>query len=335
MAPTTSRDRWLTWAIRIVGLLVIGALAYLGVSMYQGLVQARESSVSDRAISNLQQAVRDNPENPNVYILLGDAYRETGDPSGAIEQYEKALELEADHPVALSGLALVAMQQEEWRTAEGYWQKAIEVLRTNKFAAQDLRLEKAYYHYGATLIQVNELEDAVANLKEALRIRRDDADTHYALSVAYRELGSVNKQKESLEAALLFVPTMPEANYDRALLYLAEGDEASAAELLRRSVDAAPGRDEPLEELLKLGSFEDRMAAARSLEDTDASAALIEARIAAALDPEDVDATRFVARLLGRLDSPEDERAAWERVLNLRPDDPEAIEALAALDAGS
>lgn len=335
MAANRSRDRMLTWAIRIVGLLVIGALAFLSYSIYQGQRQAKAASVSERAIANLKQAVKENPDNPSVYILLGDAYRDTGKPADAIKQYQKALELEADHPVALSGLALVAMQQEEWRTAEGYWQKAIEVLRKNQFAAQDLRLEKAYYYYGTVLIKVGEYEDAVANLKEALRIRRSDADTHYALSVAYRELDSVNNQRTSLEAALLFVPSMPEANYDLAMLYLADGDKASAAELLRRSVDAKPDRKEPLEELLKLGPFKDRMAAATSLAKTDPAGALVEARIAAALEPEDVDTARLVARLLQRLESPDDERAAWERVLNLVPDDPEATQALEALSPQS
>lgn len=335
MALTSSRDPWLTWAIRIVLVLVVGAAAFLGFSVYQGEQQAKNSSLSNRAIANLKDAVRENPDNPSVYILLGDAYRDTGKPSEAIKQYEKALELEADHPVALSGLAMVAMQQEEWRTAEGYWQKAIEVLGENKFAAQDLRLEKAYYYYGTTLIKVGEFEDAAAVLKEALRIRRDDADTHYALSVAYGELGSVSNQRESLEAAVLFVPSMPEANYDLAMLYLADGDKASAAELLRRAVDNAPGREEPLDELLKLGPFNDRMAAAQSLANTDPAGALIEARIAAALDPEDVNAARLVAKLLQGLDSPEDEKAAWERVLNLVPNDPEATEALAALGADS
>lgn len=335
MAANRSRDRMLTWAIRIVGLLVIGALAFLSYSIYQGQRQAKAASVSERAIANLKQAVKENPDNPSVYILLGDAYRDTGKPADAIKQYQKALELEADHPVALSGLALVAMQQEEWRTAEGYWQKAIEVLRKNQFAAQDLRLEKAYYYYGTVLIKVGEYEDAVANLKEALRIRRSDADTHYALSVAYRELDSVNNQRTSLEAALLFVPSMPEANYDLAMLYLADGDKASAAELLRRSVDAKPDRKEPLEELRKLGPFKDRMAAATSLAKTDPAGALVEARIAAALEPEDVDTARLVARLLQRLESPDDERAAWERVLNLVPDDPEATQALEALSPQS
>ena len=335
MAALSSRDRWLTWAVRIVGLLVIGALAYLAYTVYMGQRQAESSSLASRAVANLEQAVKDNPDSPDAHILLGDAYRDTGRPSDAIKEYNTALELDPDHPVALSGLAIVAMYQEEWTTSEGYWQRAIDILSKNQFASQDLRLEKAYYYYGTVLIKLGEYEDAIANLKEALRIRRSDADTHYALSVAYREIGSPSNQREELEVALLFVPTLPEANYDLGLLLLEDGDEASAAELFRKAVDGAPDREEPLDALVALGPFSERMEAAESLAESDPEAALYEARIAAALDSENIDAVRLVARLLQRLDSPEDERAAWERVLNLIPNDAEAAEALEALDTDS
>ena len=325
------RDRWLDWTIRIVGLLVIGALAFLAYTVWQGEREKRQGSIASRAIENLEAAVRADPDNPDARVLLGDAYRDTGQYADAVKQYDAALELDADHPVALSGLGLVAMEQEEWRTAEGYWTRAIEVLQKNEFAAQDRRLEKAYYYYGLVLIQLSEYEDAVAYLREAIRVRRDDADTHYALSVAYRELGSTANQRKSLEAALAFVPSMPEANYDLGLLLLAEGDEAGAAELFRRSADNAPGRPEPLAELEKLGPFEERMAQATSLLSTDPAAALLEARVAISLEPTSVDAARMVARLLQQISTPEEATLGWERVLELVPDDPEATEALKAL----
>lgn len=335
-AALSPRDSWLTWAIRVIGLFVIGALVFLAYTVFQGQRQTEQGSIATRAIANLEQAVKDEPESAELRILLGDAYRDTGKPADAIEQYDKALELSPDHPLALSGLALVAMQQEEWRTAEGYWQNAIEVLSKGQYALTDERLEKAYYYYGTVLIKLSEYEDAVAYLKEALRINRSDADTHYALSIAYRELGSVSKQRESLETALLFVPTMPEANYDLGLLYLADGDEAAAAELFRKSADSAPGREEPIDQLMALGPFEDRMKEATSLADSDPGAALHQARIAAALDPTSVDAARLAAELLRTIGlSPEDEKAAWNRLLDLVPDDPEATEALAALGSDS
>lgn len=332
---SSPRDRWITWATRLVAVLVIGTLAYLAYSMYVGARQDQQGSLASRAIYNLRETVRKNPKSAQAHVLLGDAYRDTGRFTNAVEEYNKALDLEAEHPLALSGLALVAMRQEEWRTAEGYWQKAIEVMAKGQYANQDPRLEKAYYYYGTVLLELKQYEEAAATLKEALRIQRTDADTHYALSLAYKGMELPGKQRESLQNALLFVPDMPEANYDMAMLYLADDDKASAAEHLRRAIDGAPERKEPAEELEKLGPFEDRMAEAKKLADTDLVAALGQARIAAALEPKDVPAVRLVAQLLQKIGSPEDEKNAWQRVIDLVPDDAEATQALAALNSGS
>ena len=83
---------------------------------------------------------------------------------------------------------------------------------------------------------------------------------------------------------------------------------------------------------MALGPFDDRYEAASALEDSDPEEALYEARIAVSLDPEDVDALRLTARLWEEAGETEAARTVWERVLALLPDDPEATEAVAAID---
>jgi tetratricopeptide (TPR) repeat protein len=115
------------------------------------------------------------------------------------------------------------------------------------------------------------------------------------------------------------------------LLLLADGDEAGAAELFRRSSDNAPGRAEPMAELEKLGPYAERFAKAKSLEATDEKAALVEARIAIALEPQKLEAARLVAALLDGLGTSEEAIAAYERVLTLSPDETAAAEAIVRL----
>lgn len=326
-------DGWLDWTIRILGVLAISALLYLGYTIWQGERQARETSISARAIDNLEEAVKADPNNVQARVLLGDALRDTRSYSKAIEQYQAALDIDPESSGALAGLGIVAMAQGEWQTASGYWESAIDILREVPMAEADLRLERAYYYYGLTLIELVEYEEAVGYFKEALRIKKSDAGTHYALSVAYGRLESFGKQKEELEAALAFVPSMPEANYDLGLLVLAEGDEARAAELFRTSADNAPGRAEPRTELEKLGTFEERFAAAQAAFSADKERALAEARVALALAPTSVDAARMVATLHQELSSTEVALQAWNKVLQLVPNDPEAEAAVADLTA--
>lgn len=323
--------RVLDIAVKVVGLLVVVALVYLGYTVWSTQRGIQENSVTGRAIEALVAQVKENPRDAGARVLLAQALAADGRLDDSVEQFQNALEIEKDNAAALEGLGLIAMRREEWRTAEGYWQRLVDSLKSGQFSGQDQRLEKAYYYRGVTLISLKEYEDAVLYLKEALRMRRDDADTHYALAVAYRELDSPSNQRKSLETALAFVPTMAEANYDLGLLLLADGDEAGAAELFRRSADNAPGRAEPLAELEKLGPMTERLAKAKSLVASDAKAALVEARIAIALDPSNIEAARLVASLLEELGKKDDAKAAYERVLQLVPQDPDATEALARL----
>ncbi len=318
-------------AVKVIGLLVVVALVYLGYTVWSTQHSVQDNSVAGRAIKSLVAQVKKEPRNAQARVLLAQALASDGRLDDAVEQFQNALKIEKDNAAALEGLGLIAMKREEWRTAEGYWQQLVDSLKSGQFANQDARLERAYYYRGVTLISLKEYEDAVLYLKEALRMKRDDADTHYALSVAYRELGSTANQRKELESALAFVPTMPEANYDMGKLLLADGDEAGAAELFRRSADNATGRAEPIAELEKLGTAADRLAKAKSLQATDEKAALVEARIAIALEPANVDAARLVAVLLEHVGTKDEAVTAYERVLQLVPQDPDATEALKRL----
>jgi len=324
--------RWLDIAVKVVAVFVVAALVYLGYTVWSNERAKTENSVTGRAIENLIQVVKDKPRDPGARILLAQAFASAGKLDDAVEQFQNALKLDEGSTTALEGLGLIAMKRGEWRTAEGYWRRIIENLKGGQYASQDQRLERAYYYLGLTLIEVKDYENSVLFLKEALRMKRDAADTHYAISVAYRELGSLSNQRKELETALSFIPTLPEANYDMGLLLLADDDLAGAAELFRRSVDNAPGRAEPMEALAELGPFSERLAKAKELEKGDAKAALVEARIAIALEPTNLESARLVASLLDGLGNKADAIAAYERVLSLVPSDTVSVEAIERLD---
>ena len=324
-------SRTLGTALRVVSVLIIVALVYLGYTVWSTQRQVSQGTVASRAIEALVQQVEKDPGNPDARVLLGQALAAAGRVDEAVEQLNAALSIAQDHTAALEGLGLIAMRRGEWVTAEGYWRRILDVTKDSQYAAQDLRVERAYYYLGLTLIERKQYEDAILYLKEALRIRRGGSDTHYALSVAYREIGSIANQRKELETALRYDPMLPEANYEMGLLLVADGDRAGAAEHFRRSADSAPSRAEPLTELERLGPFEERLAEAKRLQDVDAAAALVEARIAIALRPQDIDAARTVARLQEKVGSTADAKPAWERVLMLVSGDPEATEALTRL----
>jgi cytochrome c-type biogenesis protein CcmH/NrfG len=321
--PDIRTGRWLDIAIRAVFVVVVAVAAVLGWMVWSNSRVQAVSSPAGRAVENLQKIVRGSPGNPNARIKLAEALSYSGRTDEAVEQYQAALKLQPDYLPALAGLATVAMQRRDYKTAESYWLKVVGLLDTSATAAKDARLDQAYYGLGVTYVDTQRWEEAVRALKEALRIRSDASDTHYMLSVAYRELDYPDKQKEELLITLAFDPNNAQANYDLGLLALKSGDVPAAAELFRIAADRAP-------EAVELPQIE-RLAKAHSLEAKDVAGALVEARIAAALDPASVDAVRLVGQLSEKKGDKTRALNAFQRLLEMAPSDEEANQAIKRL----
>lgn len=314
--------------------LVVALGGYLAWSVWAHGRAVDSSTPALRAARSMEQLVRKNPNDVQMRLRLAQLYTIAGRDRQAIEQYEVALKLHKDDVPALSGLGFIASRQKEWKTAEGYWLKVVGLLRDKPGSDTDRRLETAYFYLGTSMYEENRYEDAIGYFKEALRIRRDASDTYYALAQAYRAIDAPAQYRQNLEAALAFDPKMPEANYDFGKVLLAEGDVAKAAEHFRTSADGAPtGVDKPGLALEQLGTAEEHLAKARSLEKKDARKALTEARIATALDPTRIDGLLLKASLYEATKQKSKALETYEAALKIKPDDATARKALERLGA--
>ena len=325
-------DRWFriaTWVLAVTVLLVAGYLAW----SYFSDVRLRDTqSPAARAIANLEAMVAKSPSVALARVRLAEALMANGQQSDAIKELEIALTLEKDNVAALTDLGLIAMQRSDWVQSEAYWKKLVTILSGAEMSAQDQRLADIYYYLGTTYVELTRYEDAVANLKESIRIKRDSSPVHYMLSVAYQRLGLLEMQQEELTIVLAFDPSQAQANYDMGLLMLKQGDIAAAAELFRIGADGAPdGVTDPQKQLDLLGKTPERLAQAVELKTKDPKAALSDARIAAAIDPANVVAVRLVAELWEANKDPKKAQNAWERVLELVPGDVQATDAIKRL----
>jgi tetratricopeptide (TPR) repeat protein len=333
---TQRKDRWLDIAIRVSVVAIVALIAWIGYLFWANSQTQAVSSPVGRAVENLRKIVGADPGNADARIRLAEALAFAGRLDDAVTQFDAALKIRPDYMPALSGLASVAMQRRDYKTAETYWLKIISMLENVQTAAKDQQLDTAYYGLGVTYIDMKRYEEAVTALKDAVRIKADASDTHYMLSVAYRELKYPDKQKEELNITLAFDPNNAQANYDLGLLILKEGDIPAAADLFRISVDHAPTSKAtlPQKELDKLaakGDAKTRLARARALFETKPADALTEARIAAALDPVSTDAVRLVAQLWEKQGNKERALNAWKRLLEMSVSDAEADQAIKRL----
>ena len=107
-------------------------------------------------------------------------------------------------------------------------------------------------------------------------------------------------------------------------LLLKDGDKATAAEHLRTSITAAPHIQLPKTALDELGPFSTRLAAARRVQASDLKAALVEARIAVALEPKNAVAAVLLGDLYAKSGDKTKAAAAYEQALTVEPDNASA-----------
>jgi tetratricopeptide (TPR) repeat protein len=331
-APALPVDRWIaraTWLL-VVAVLVVGA--YLGWTYYSDQRLAATQSPAARAVANLQSAVASAPNDAMSHVRLAEAMVANGQEAAGVLELQVALKLDKNNASALVDLGLIAMDHREWSTAEADWNRLVGLLKGAQMATKDQRLADVYYYLGTTLVEEKRYPQALSALKSSIAISGDASPVHYMLSVAYQREGMVPQQKSELQTVLAFDPKEAQANYDLAMITLADGDVGQAAELLRVSADNAPSTiTAPKLELAKLGAAPVRLAAATREQASDPAKALVDARVAAALDPRDAAAVELVARLWETQKDPARALNAWRRYLELVPGDPTAVSAVARL----
>lgn len=317
-------------AIAGIALVVVVLGAYLGYSVWSHNRTVVQATPASRQIDALVADIKKNPNDIGKRMRLAQAFAVAGRDREAVQQYKAVLTVSKDYTPALSGLGFVALKQKQYTTGERYFRRVVELLEGKVSEGRDAQLEIAYFYLGNALLEQKQYEEAASNFKAALRLRRDASDTHYALAVCFRELGTMEAYRESLENTLMFDPKMPEANYDLGMLMLeTKKNEAEAAEHFRVAAEAAPNHEKPREALAQLGSASDRLASAKKLAKSDPKQALVEARVAAALDPQSVEAFILVGDLWAKKGDIEKAQDAYRKALAV---DPEAEAAQAGME---
>lgn len=328
------RIRPLDAAIWAAGAVVILLGAYLAFSLVTHDLGVKQSTPVSREIVELSDLVKKQPNNVVARLQLAQAYSMAGREDEAIAQYREVLGADKENITALSGLGFIAAKRTQWKTAEGYFRRAVDILEVSANADKSAALETAYFYLGDIMLEQKRYADAIPYYRAALRIKRGSSDTHYHLAIAYRETDSPAKYREELEIALAFDPRMPEANYDLGELLLEDGDVAGAAEHFRVSVDSAPAASAPREALDELGPIAERIAEAEKLRGSDPTAALAAARTAVAIDPDNVRAETIAAALYEQLGDKDRALAAWRKVAAIEESNTVAAEAVRRLSGG-
>jgi len=139
-----------------------------------------EKNETAKLLASLQEAVKSDTANPNLFFLMGKSYDDLGDKVKAEENYRKAAKINPQFFEAYYNIGAI------------YVNKASEL----QAEANDLPLNEVDKYNQLTEEANKQLSIAVPSLEKALELRPDDAATLNALKEAYARLKMNDKLKE-------------------------------------------------------------------------------------------------------------------------------------------
>jgi tetratricopeptide (TPR) repeat protein len=106
-----------------------------------------------------------------------------------------------------------------------------------KLAPEDASL---HYNLGLAYKLKDQLDNAVPEFQNAIRLQPDLADAHYTLGVLFWQRGEFDKAIAELQAAIQIQPTYAEAHYTLGTIFKQQGKLPEAAAALRDAIRLQP-----------------------------------------------------------------------------------------------
>lgn len=156
---------------------------------YEMALDLFENSSYDKAIAQLEKAIKITPKDPDLHSTKGVFLHRMNDVFGAIESYQKAIEVAPDHAFSHYNLGLIYMKQNKPVKAIQEWEAVIR----NKPSDVD-----AIFNIAVALSHLGKTEQAIPFYKKVLQIDSSHVQTHQNLGVIYRDLQEFTKAKKHL-----------------------------------------------------------------------------------------------------------------------------------------
>jgi arylsulfatase A-like enzyme/cytochrome c-type biogenesis protein CcmH/NrfG len=238
------------------------------IDLYNLLKQAGTDSIDkrvDEAIRKVRQALAADPQIVEAHTMLGNLSVKAGRLSEAATAYQQALAIDPENHGAIFSLAITYKSMGRLEDAEAGFERlrALDP-RDGRAAFQlaDIRMRRRDFAAAETLlkgalengterapllvklaechIQTNRAGEGERLLREALAVRPDVPDAHYALGLLRENAGQPIAAIAEYEAELRVNPRNHAASFNLAKLLAAAGRRTEALARLREAVTSNP-----------------------------------------------------------------------------------------------
>jgi len=268
-------------------------------------ISMAEAQVNDNGIPRLQALLeRYQPNSPEPYLVLADAYDREGNNEAVVRWSRQALARRENFRPAVVTLApaLFAIHQDAEAT------KVLEAAVV-RYPTDDLLLSDL----GNAYLRRGEIAQASATLKRAFEANPERSETHNLLGVVAVKQGDTATAEHEFREALRCQPDFPEARDNLGSLLTEEHAYAEAEFQFERAIEANAGFWEAHHHLGRLLVLVDQLPRA-----------VIELREAAQQEPNDPQVLEDLADVLAASGHAAEAIAEYKLVLALRPDQSQA-----------
>lgn len=195
-----------------------------------------------------QEALREEPQNATALVGKGRALACQGAYAGAIEAFQAALAVDANHFEALIHLAITYQNQyqSDPRTYSGRLADALDTIqRAERVKADDARVQNTK---GIVLYQLGDLAQARTTLENAVALAAGDSGLanpekstlHVNLGRVYRDLEELELAQQAFRRAVVLDPSSATAHNNLGNVAFRLGDCATAEYELAQAVNLDP-----------------------------------------------------------------------------------------------
>jgi len=166
----------------------------------------------DEAITQLQDAVRIQPDYAPSQFNLGKALLQVGKVEEAITRLQNALQIRPGYAPAYYQLGNAFLQAGKVDEAIAYYQKAFEIKADpNQPLQTQPDYAEAHYNLGNALLQKGRMDEALAQYRSALQINPSYADAHLNIGGILLQKGKTDEAIVQFQQELQIAPASPQA----------------------------------------------------------------------------------------------------------------------------
>jgi tetratricopeptide (TPR) repeat protein len=180
---------------------------------------------------------------PNAWNNLGILAARDGQTDLAIEHFQRALQIDPDHSVALQNLGSAYRQKKDWPQATRALEKSLALNPDDP---------EANYSLAMVYAQTNDSNRAYEYLQKALRARPDYPEALNNLGILYLRTRRPEEAKQSFADSIRRAPAYDQAYLNLARVYSIEGHREKAKAVLLQLLKQHPDHAQAKEELKQL-----------------------------------------------------------------------------------